>query len=89
VPLDERLGLGRDVEVFVDARVCLADLGLPVLDQQPVHLAPLTTGEVEADDDASVGQLVAAQRVAHRPQGDERIEVLGSDLQPAGAPLAE
>ena len=46
-------------------------------------------GEVEADDDALVRQPVSAERVAHRPDGHEWIEVLGGDLEPASTPLAE
>jgi hypothetical protein len=34
-------------------------------------------GEVEADDDASIREPVTAQRIAHRPQSHEWIEVLG------------
>ena len=89
VPLDEGFGFRRDVEILVEAGVRLADLGFSVLDQEPVQLRALAAGEVEAYDDASIGQPVPAQRVAHRPQGHERIEVLGSDLEPAGTPLAE
>jgi hypothetical protein len=45
--------------------------------------------EVEADDDASIREPVSAQRVAHRPQSHEWIEVLRGDLEPACPPLAE
>ena len=39
VPIDEGCGLGRDVEAFVETAVCLADLGLAVLQRQqlPPH----------------------------------------------------
>src|SRR4029450_11720139 len=89
VPLDEGFGLGGDVEVLVEAGVRLADLGLAVLEQQPVSLVAPEPREVEPDDHAPVGEPVSAERVAHRPQGDEWIEVLGGDLEPPGAPLAE
>ena len=32
---------------------------------------------------------IPAERVAHRPQRHERIEVLGGDLEPTSSPLAE
>ena len=89
VPLDKGFGFRRDVEIFVEAGVHLADLGVSVLDQQPVPFDAPAAGEVEANDDASIREPVAAQRVAHRPQSHERIEVLGSDLEPTGAPLAK
>lgn len=47
------------------------------------------TIEVEADDDASIREPVSSERVAHRPESHERIEMLGGDLEPAGTPLAE
>lgn len=45
VPLDEGLGFRGDVEVLVESRVGLADLGVPALDQQPVALAAGSAGE--------------------------------------------
>ena len=45
VPLDEGFGLGGDVEVFVETGVRLADLGLAVLEQQPVPLVAPEAGE--------------------------------------------
>jgi hypothetical protein len=89
VPLDERFGVRSDVEVFVEAGVLLADLGVSVLDEQPVSLVALAAGEIKADDDSAIQKSVAAESVAHRPQGHKWIEVLGSDLEPAGTPLAE
>jgi hypothetical protein len=89
VPLHESLGLRRDVEVLVEAGVRPADLGLPVLDQQPVPLEALAAGEVEADDNPSIRKPVSPEHIAHRPQGHKGIEVLGGDLEPGGAPLAE
>ena len=89
MPLDEGFGLGGDVEVFVETGVRLADLGLAVLEQQPVSLVAPEAREVEPDDHAPVGEPVSAERVAHRPQRDEWIEVLGGDLEPTGTPLAE
>src|SRR5215470_13545903 len=89
MPLDEGFRVGGDVQVFVETRVRLADLGLTVLDQQPVPLVGPETGEIEPDDDALVRESVPAERVTHRPQRHERIEILGGDLEPAGAPLAE
>lgn len=83
VPFDEGFGFGRDVEVLVEAWVLLADLGVSVLDQEPVPLGTLSAGEVEADDNASIREPVSAQRVAHRPQRHEWIEVLRRDLEPA------
>ena len=67
VPFDEGFGFRGDIKILVEAGVRLADLGVPVLDQQPVHLAARAAGEVEADDDASIGEPVSAERVAHRP----------------------
>ena len=46
-------------------------------------------GEVEADDDASIRKPVSAERVAHRPQRHEGVEVLGGDLEPTCTPLTE
>src|SRR5690606_32441005 len=77
------------VEVLVEAGVRLADLGFSELDEQPVALAARAAGEVEADDDASIREPVSAERVAHRPQGHEGVEVLGGDLEPTRTPLAE
>ena len=89
MPLDEGFGVGGDVEVFVEAGVRLADLGLAVLEQQPVPLVGPEAREVEPDDHALVGESVPAERVAHRPQRHERIEVLRGDLEPPSSPLAE
>jgi hypothetical protein len=47
VPFDEGFGVRRDVEILVEAGVFLADLGIPVLDQQPEPLAGPAAGEVE------------------------------------------
>ena len=60
-----------------------------MLDKQPVALTVPAAGEVEADDYAPVREPVSAERVAHRPQGHEGVEVPGSDLEPPRAPLAE
>jgi len=89
VPLDEGFGFSRDVEVLVEAGVLLADLGVSVLDQQPVALVALPAGEVEADDDPPVRKSVSLKCVAHRPKRNEGVEVLGGDLEPGGTPLAE
>lgn len=89
VPFDEGFGFRRDVEVLVEAGVRLADLGVAVLDQQPVPFGALAAGEVEADDDAPTREPVSVEHVAHRPQGHKGIEVLGGDLEPGGTPLAE
>ena len=55
MPLDERFGVGGDVEVFVEAGVRLADLGLAVFEQQPVALVGPEAGEVQPNDHALVG----------------------------------
>src|SRR5262245_43101087 len=89
VPFDEGFGVRRDVEVLVKAGVGLADLGVSALDDQPIALAARAAGEVEADHDASIRQPLPLERFAHRPQGDEGVEVLGGDLEPARAPLAK
>ena len=89
VPLDEGFGFRRNEEVLVETRARLADLGVAVLDEQPVPLFAGTPGEIESDDDASIREPVSPQRVAHRPQAHERIEVLGRDLEPARTPFAE
>jgi len=80
VPFDEGFGFRRDVEVLLEARVRLADLGVSVLDEQPIAFTARATGEVEADDDASIREPVSAERVAHGPQGHKGVEVLGGDL---------
>src|SRR5688572_26604756 len=89
VPFDEGLGVRRDVEVLVETGVRLADLGVSQLDEQPIALTARAAGEVEADDDASIREPVSVERVAHRPQGYKGVEVLGGDLEPTCAPLAE
>src|SRR5512134_377427 len=89
VPFDERFGFRRDVEILVEGGVRLADLGVSELYEQPVTLTPRATGEVEADDDASIREPVSAERVAHRPQGHKGVEVLGGDFEPTRTPLAE
>src|SRR5262245_10319642 len=89
VPLDEGLGFGSDVEVLVETRVRLADLGLAMLEQQPVPLVAAEAAEIEPDDHAPVGEPVSKTRVTQRPPRDEGIEVLGRDLKPTGPPLAE
>jgi len=89
VPFDEGFGLRRDVEVLIEAGRRLADLGVSELDEQPIALRARAAGEVEADDDASIREPVPAERVAHRPQGHEGVEVLGGDLEPTSPPLAE
>ena len=63
VPFDEGLRVGGDGEVFVESGAGLADLGLAVLDQQPVPFAGPETGEVEPDDHAPVREPVVAERV--------------------------
>ena len=55
MPLDERLGVGGDEEVFVQTGIRLADLGFAVFEQQPVPLMWPEAGEVEPDDNALVG----------------------------------
>ena len=89
MPLEERLGVGGDEEVFVETRVDLADLSLAVFEQQPVPLMGPEAGEVQPNDHAPVGEALRAKRVAHRPQGDMRIEVLRGDLEPTRSPLPE
>jgi hypothetical protein len=88
VPLDEGFGVRRDAKVL-RAGVRLADLGLSELDEEPVALGARAAADVEADDDASIREPVPAERVAHRPQGHEGVEVLGRDLEPTRTPLAE
>src|SRR5262245_32497674 len=87
VPFDEGLGFRRDVEVLVEAVVRLADLGFSALDEQPIALSARAAGEVEADDHASIREPVSVERVAHRPQGHEGVEVLGGNLEPTSTPL--
>jgi hypothetical protein len=65
VPFDEGFGLRRDEEVLVQTGVRLADLGVPELDDQPIALTARAAGEVEANDDASIRELVSAERIAH------------------------
>jgi len=81
MPFDEGLGFRRDAEVLVEAGGRLADLGVSALDEQPVTLAARAAAERETDDDASTRKPVSAERVAHRPQGHEGIEVHGSGLE--------
>ena len=66
MPFDERFGFRRDVEILVEAGVRLADLGVSELYEQPVTLTPRATGEVEADDDASIREPVSPERTARR-----------------------
>jgi hypothetical protein len=62
-----RGGVGGDVEVFVQPGIGLADLGLAVLEQQPVPLVGPEPGEVQPDDHALVREPVPPERVApHR-----------------------
>ncbi len=89
MPLYERLGVGGDVEIFVQTGIRLADLGLAVLEQQPVPLAGPEAGEIQPDDNALVRKSVPSESVAHRPQRHERIEVLRGNLEPPSSPLAE
>src|SRR5512145_8491 len=89
VPFDEGLGFRRDVEVLVEAGVLLADLGFSKFDEQPIAFTAHTSGEVEADDDASIRKPVSAERVAHRPESHEGVEVLRGDLEPTRTPFAE
>ena len=62
---------------------------LTALEQKPVALVRPVAGEVEPYDHPSDGQSIPAERIAHRPQRDVRVKVLGGDLEPASAPLAE
>ena len=89
VPFDEGFGFRSDVKVFIESGIRLADLGVSKFDDQPIPLAARAAGEVKADDDASIREPVPAQRIAHGPQGHERVEILGSDFEPTGTPLAE
>src|SRR5262245_42470782 len=89
VPFDEGFGFRRDVEVFLEAGVRLADLGVSELDEQPIALAARAAREVEADDNASIREPVSAERVAHRPHRHRGVEILGGDLEPTRTPLAE
>ena len=58
-------------------------------DEQPISLTLRPAGEVEADDNAPIREPVSAKCVAHRPQGNKRIEVFGDDFEPMRAPFAE
>src|SRR5262245_43053703 len=100
VPFDEGFGVRRDVEILVETGARLADLRVCELDQQPVALTARAAGptfargasvdkKVEPDDDASIREPVTAERVAHRPQRHEGVEVLRGDLEPARTPLTE
>src|SRR4029450_5692074 len=86
-PFDEGFGFRGDVEILVEAGVRLADLGVSELDDQPIALTARATGEVEADEAAWIRKPVSTERIAHRPQGHEGVEVLGGDLEPTRAPL--
>ncbi len=59
VPFDEGFGVCGDVQVLVQARVGLADLGVAELDQQPVALGRPTPGEVELNDDVSIREPIS------------------------------
>ena len=54
VPFDEGFGFRRDVEVFLEAGIRPADLGVFKLDEQPIALPARPAGEVEPEDDASI-----------------------------------
>src|SRR5262245_7230546 len=89
MPFDEGFGFRRDVEVLVDARTRLADLGISELDEEPIAFTVRAAGEVEADDDASIREAFSAERVAHRPQSHKGVEVLRGDFEPMRTPLTE
>src|SRR5262245_28427514 len=89
VPFDEGFGLRGDEEILVDARTRLADLGVSELDEEPIAFTVRAAGKVESDDDASIRKPVSTERMAHRPQRHEGVEVLGGDLEPARTPLTE
>jgi hypothetical protein len=63
VPFDEGFGFRRDVKVLVDAWARLADLGVSALDEEPIAFTVRAAGEVEADDDASIGEHGQADEV--------------------------
>ena len=48
MPFDEGFGLRRDEEVLLEAGVRLANLGVSVLDEQPIAFTARATAEVEA-----------------------------------------
>ena len=89
VPFHECFRFRRDVEILFEARVCLADLRVSELEEEPIALTTWSVRKVEADDDASIREPVSAERVAHGPQGHKGVEVLGGDLEPTRSPLAE
>src|SRR5262245_23169441 len=65
VPFDEGFGFRRHVEVLLEAGVRLANLSVSELDEQPIAFRARAAGEVKADDDASIRELVSAERIAH------------------------
>lgn len=83
VPSRQVFTLGRDDQVVVGAGVGSAEFRFGLLDEQP---EPPAAPDVEAHDDSLVGKTGAVHALGNRPQHDARIELLGSDLEPAGAP---
>src|SRR5262245_51385608 len=61
VPSHEGLGVGGDVEVFVEPGIRLADLRLAAFDQQPVPLVRPAAGEIQPHDHAPIRESVAPQ----------------------------
>ena len=88
---DERHGLGFDEEVGIAARVGIADLGVAMVDEQPVvPVAGRLVREDEGDDDPIRRELRAVELcLTPGPQGEAGVGVRVGHLDPSLAPLAE
>ena len=91
VPVHERQRARFDRQVWFPAGIGVADLGVAVLDQQPVPpIAWTLVGKGERDDQSAGGQRRSVElHLAPRPQRETGIGAIGGDLHPALAPLRE
>lgn len=88
MPLDEGSRLRTDHEVSIAPGIGVADLGVAALDKQPETLvAARLIGEDEGDDHpfARKGRAVELH-LAPRPQGEPRVGVLRTDVDPPLSP---
>jgi hypothetical protein len=79
--LGQRPRLGVHLEVDAEARIGEAEVGVPLLgDQPPGALALGGVAEAEEDDDLILRQAVEADAAAQVPHQQRRIGLLGADL---------
>jgi membrane protease YdiL (CAAX protease family) len=92
VPTGERHGVvDHDDQLFLAARVLLADLGVAAFDQQPATTAgPRQRGVVETNQHPTSRQAVTIQAEGHpSPQDDARMGVFGRQLRPFRPPVLQ